>query len=95
MTNGEAISRIKFLLDVGGSDGFTSSDREALNTAINALSEQENPKTNGDKIRQMSDEELAESLSGSVACRNTVSCFDTSCYECTLKWLKQWVKADD
>lgn len=59
MTNNEAISKIKFLLDVGGSDGFTSSDKEALNTAINALSEPKTPKTNGDRIRQMTDEELA------------------------------------
>lgn len=88
MTNNEAVSRIKFLLDVGGSDGFTSSDKEALNMAINALSECKKPKTNGDRIRQMTDEELAESLSGSVACSHVTSCLDTSCYECTLKWLK-------
>lgn len=74
MTATEAISRIKFLLDVGGSDGFTSSDKEALNTAINALSKQENLKTNSDKIRQMSDEELAESLSGSVRQRTNDRC---------------------
>lgn len=38
MNNNEAISQIKFLLDVGGSDGFTSRDKEALNMAIDALS---------------------------------------------------------
>lgn len=38
MNSNEAVSRIKFLLDVGGSDGFTSEDKEALNMAINALS---------------------------------------------------------
>lgn len=46
------------------------------------------PKSNGDRIRQMTDEELAESLSGSVACTHVTGCLDTSCYECTLKWLK-------
>lgn len=62
MTNNEAISRIKFLLDVGGSDGFTSSDREAMNAAINALSDSKKPKTNGDRIRAMTDEELANEI---------------------------------
>lgn len=50
--------------------------------------------TNGDRIRQITDEELAESLFGSVACKHVTSCFDTSCYECTLKRLKQEVKED-
>ena len=64
----------------------------ALDTAIEALKETaKQPKTNGDRIRNMTDEELAESLSGSVACRHIMSCLDTSCYECTLKWLKQEV----
>lgn len=38
MNANEAISKIRFMLDVGGSDGFTSADKEALNMAINALS---------------------------------------------------------
>ena len=49
--------------------------------------------TNGDKIRAMTDEELAESLSGSVACKHITGCLDTSCYECTLIWLKQVIDA--
>ena len=52
------------------------------------------PKTNGDRIRQMTDEELAELLSGCVACGHVMNCLDTSCYECTLKWLKQEVQED-
>jgi hypothetical protein len=64
MNANEAISKIRFMLDVGGSDGFTSSDKEALNMAIDALtiSISEKPRTNGDRIRQMSDEELAKKL---------------------------------
>lgn len=52
------------------------------------------PKTNADRIRQMTDEGLAESLSGSVACTHVTGCLDTSCYECTLIWLKQEVSED-
>lgn len=52
------------------------------------------PKSNADRIRQMTDEELAESLSGSVACTHVTGCLDTSCYECTLEWLKQEVSED-
>lgn len=51
--------------------------------------------TNGDRIRAMTDEELAESLSGSVACTHVTGCLDTSCYECTLEWLKQEVSEDE
>lgn len=47
------------------------------------------PLTNGDRIRQMTDEELAESLSGSIACKHVSCCLETSCYECTLEWLKK------
>ena len=62
MNANEAISKIRFMLDVGGSDGFTSSDKEALHMAINALSAEvtAQPKTNADRIRQMTDEELAD-----------------------------------
>lgn len=68
----------------------------ALDTAIEALKETEKQsKTNGDKIRAMTDEELAESLSGSVACSHVTRCLDTSCYECTLRWLKQEVGSND
>lgn len=52
-------------------------------------------RTNGNRIRKMTDEELAESLSGSVPCRYITSCLDTSCYECTLKWIKQEVHEND
>lgn len=89
MTNNEAISRIKFLLDVGGSDGFTYSDKKALNAAINALSECKKPKTNADRIRQMTDEELAEWLDLHGECNqcayHPAQC-KTECNEGHLKW---------
>jgi hypothetical protein len=67
--------------------------REKMNAIAAAINDP--PKSNADCIRQMTDEELAESLSGSVACRHIMCCLDTSCYECTLKWLKQEVSEDD
>lgn len=76
----------------------------AINADITGccLFEPKQPKpklSNADRIRQMTDEELAESLSGSVACTHVTGCLDTSCYECscyecTLAWLKQEVKKD-
>lgn len=98
MTNNEAISRIKFLLDVGGSDGFTSADKEALNTAINALSGCKKPKTNGDRIRQMADEELADFLNKYAGCRlcdgyKRVFC-NIECVKGFLAWLRKEVRED-
>lgn len=46
------------------------------------------PVTNADRIRAMTDEELAKI----VCCQDHKSgdeCFDASCYDCTLEWLKQ------
>lgn len=94
MTNNEAISKIKFLLDVGGSDGFTSADKEALNMAINALSTEiiKLPKSNGDKIRQMTDEELVELFDNNgIDCdmcnKHPAQC-DYECYCGIVEYLK-------
>lgn len=92
MTNNEAISRIKFLLDVGGSDVFTSSDIEALNMAINALSEFKESKTNGDRIRHMTDEELAEIVRFVLDCEDCTfhgsnGC-SGDCYAGAILWLR-------
>lgn len=49
--------------------------------------------TNGDKIRQMSDEELAEV----ICCQNYKhkdDCFNTPCSECIKEWLKQEVESN-
>lgn len=98
MDANKAISRIKFMLDVGGSDGFTSAEKEALNMAINALSAESSapPKTNADRIRQMTDEELSVFLGGIAD-----NCSYNTCDNCPMygacvdvplsrdKWLKQ------
>ena len=56
----------------------------------------EKPMTNGDRIRQMSDEELAEFIANDVVdccnCkhpRNGCTENDETCADCWLDWLKQ------
>ena len=53
------------------------------------------PQTNADRIRQMSDEELAEWMC-IYACRsNPKSCkLNMSCRDCWLEWLK-WLKSPE
>ena len=55
------------------------------------------PLTNGDRIRAMSDEELAKAFSDTILCVPEGRCRGnpkTSCYECWLNWLKQPAKED-
>ena len=53
------------------------------------------PKSNADRIRQMTDEELADFLDGFL-CYQVGECRaeDIDCQECCLKWLKQEVSED-
>ena len=52
------------------------------------------PLTNGDRIRQMTDEELAREFSDSI-CNIVENCEkDISCYDCKMQWLKQEVSED-
>ena len=46
------------------------------------------PQTNADRIRAMSDEELAEFISA-CGCPDHSNYCEASCSVCTLKWLKQ------
>lgn len=46
--------------------------------------------TNADRIRNMTDEELARAIGEDPHCEKT-ECED-NCYECTLKWLQAEVK---
>lgn len=53
------------------------------------------PKTNADRIRAMSDEELAELLSHGFpqdACDNSCDEFDRPCKPCVLDWLRKEVE---
>ena len=60
----------------------------------------ESPKTNGDRIRQLTDVELVESIG--LACKRCVyrsdrvgDCADQSCTEGNLSWLRQEVDTND
>jgi hypothetical protein len=57
------------------------------------------PKTNGDKIRAMTDEELAENLPYLCDCPkeryDTVCANFRSCFECWLSWLKAPVACEE
>ena len=47
-------------------------------------------KTNADRIRAMSDEELADVVANGVGCvRKAPHCMDDDCTPCIFKWLKQ------
>lgn len=60
------------------------------------LRDEKRPKTHGDRIRAMSDEELAGNMMcpnenglGEIECNQDDSC---NCYECILKWLQSEVE---
>ena len=61
------------------------------------------PKTNGDRIRQMTDEELARWLNNEASCtcgicigqRDKSSCTQYMCEECIAKWLEQEVDVSE
>lgn len=57
--------------------------------------EHEEKPTNADRIRAMSDEELANVVANGVGCvLSAPHCMDDDCTYCILKWLKQPVKED-
>ena len=63
------------------------------------LERAKHPKTNGDRIRQMTDEEIAESIG--LSCKRCAYCAgnkctgqDKECAEGNLKWLKMEVQED-
>lgn len=54
------------------------------------------PQTNADRIRTMSDEELAEVVAKGVGCvLKAPHCMDCDCTPCILKWLKQPAEGED
>ena len=51
------------------------------------------PITNADRIRAMSDEELADVVANGVGCvRKAPHCMDDDCTPCIRKWLQQPAK---
>ena len=54
------------------------------------------PQTNADRIRAMSDEELADVVANGVGCvRKAPHCMDDDCTPCIRKWLQQPAEGDD
>lgn len=97
MTNKEAIEILKNMGKIGPYEQY-----EAICMAISALDKQEQkkPLTNADRIRSMTDEELADWLkydrisvcppdTGHIHCNISDICADRKCW---LDWLKQEVK---
>ena len=56
----------------------------------------EKPNTNADRIRAMSDEELAEIIACPKGLFDRMDCFDDNrdCEDCALEWLKQPAEKD-
>ncbi len=53
------------------------------------------PITNADRIRAMSDEELADVVANGVGCvRKAPHCIDDDCTPCIRKWLQQPAKGE-
>ena len=58
------------------------------------LQPDEYPQTNADRIRAMSDEELADVVANGVGCvLKAPHCMEDDCTPCILKWLKQPAEA--
>lgn len=64
-------------------------------TAVTYCPEATPPKTNADRIRCMTDEELASVITDDwceIVCSGTYLCNDGTCEQHVLKWLKEEVK---
>ena len=102
MTRKDAIEAIK----CNWPDSRYTILREALDMAISALRKQDvtdsheknEPLTNAQKIRAMTDEELAEFIISIPMCvgeDKDLNCEIDVCKECFLKWLQQPAEEDD
>ena len=102
MTREEAIKVLRTeSVEIGGNAVSVCRFWEAMDIAIAALREQEgkdtNAPTNADRIRAMSDEDLARFFIGdSPNYCHTGLCLDgETCIGCFLKWLQQPAEEDD
>ena len=75
---------------------YAGKDREFV--CINGVSckiTMEKPQTNADRIRAMSDEELADVVANGVGCvLKAPHCKDVDCTPCILRWLQQPAKGE-
>ena len=104
MTNEEAIKVLRTeSVEIGANAVSVCRFLEALDMAIAALRKQEvtkkvEPLTNAQKIRSMSDEELAELIDRETdSCAPTGDCEKMSrdCKACWLEWLQQPAGEED
>lgn len=71
---------------------YVGVDRGCLVECANFLPshKSQKPMTNADRIRAMSDEELADVIANGVGCvLKAPHCMDDDCTPCILRWLKQ------
>lgn len=73
-------------------------DEEAIFNRTKAIMDEVSapPKTNSDRIRQMTDEELADIMQGQCACcaYQLTGCTEKECKDGAYEWLKQEVSED-
>ena len=98
MTRKDAIEAIK----CNWPDSRYTILREALDMAVKALEDVTDKNvgkiTNADRIRSMSDEELAEAIISIPMCVGTdddKDCEKDGCKDCFLNWLQQPAEEDD
>lgn len=102
MTSEEAIKVLRTeSVEIGGNAVSVCQFLEALDIAIASLREQEgkdtNAPTNADRIRAMSDMEIAE-VSSFRFCPSEMigkSCAFRNCKECWIEWLQMPAEEDD
>ena len=51
--------------------------------------------TNADRIRAMTEEELAAIIMCPIQFDEKADCVDGNCFQCSLKWLQQEAEEDD
>lgn len=95
MTNKRASKIILDLINAGEAEyrNFSVEEIRALKKAYVALNSE--PTTNADRIRAMTDEELAEFLERKTPWYRCKECKWESCKDCCLDWLKEEARTND
>ena len=61
-----------------------------------SMEQEKKPQTNADRIRAMSDEELAQLLKAQgCPSAEPISCYEHTCKDCWLEWLQQPAEVDN
>ena len=104
MTMEEAISLLERVAHTESKWPGTEDTLEALDMAISALRQQDHfrevtkkiePMTNADRIRAMTNEELAEHMINAEYCHEAPCKDGETCRICCLKWLQQPAGEED